>query len=93
MTAFKPATPQVVPAPEAAAPVTTHGPPPVVGTPPPGAPHVPHYPKRIGTSRPALVGTPSTAPPPHLSPPQPKPLPQAKKEYAWQRNRALGKRF
>ena len=94
MTEFKPATPEIVPgsAPPALHPM--HGPAPVEGTPPPGAPHVPHYgvPKRIITSR-TTVGVPSTSPPPHLTPEKPAALPQAKKEYAWQKKRELGQRF
>jgi len=88
MTEFKPATPTAA----SAAPPPAHGHAPVEETPPPGAPHVPHYPKRIVTSR-ATVGTPSTAPPPHVNPAKPAALPPAKREYAWQKNRALGKRF
>lgn len=80
MTAFKPATPAIAPAPEA----------------PAVQPHVPHYPReavrRIVTSRTA-IGVPSPGAPPHIIDRTAKPIPQVKKEYAWQKRRALGKRF
>jgi hypothetical protein len=93
VTEFKPATPTVV-TPEAPALHPVHGPAPTEGPPPPGAPHAPHFAvRKVVTSRPGIIGAPSTSPPPHVNGPKPAALPQAKREYAWQKNRALGKRF
>jgi hypothetical protein len=44
--------------------------------------------KKIVSSK-MTVGTPSVAPPPHMTPPKPAPAKPVKREYAYQRWRAL----
>ncbi len=41
----------------------------------------------------AIVGTPSKSPPPHINQPKLAPTKPVVREYAWQRAKALGKRF